>query len=259
MKIISFLKSLLINAFYVLMFLIIAGCVYIYSYRYYDVSRQDAALEEQTLITDNFYSSNKDESSIKNVSLMNDFLSSLPSNVSALFQNKWAIVLVDEMPLSSQDSDEDTKEPGASDAETVGYCDWRPRLIYVKTQTNPEKLLSTFVHELGHVFDYEFGTPSETDEFKLIYSLYKGTYKEDPSFSAPDYISSTPAEFFATIFKDYLLYPEHLQSSAPEAYEFIGKLYNEASEIEAANTSFKYDLQSVLLNIKKQFKRGTQQ
>lgn len=250
MKIISFFKKVLIITFCSILALVIASYVYVLAYGHFNSEAQSTVLENYSLVKDNLYAVDDTESPGENIAVIGDFLQSLAPNVLATFRDKWAIVFVDEMPVSSDNTEE---QPSGDTTETVGYCDWHSRLIYVKSETNLDKFRAAFVHELGHAFDYEFGTPSAMDEFESIYLLYKENYQELTSFSTKDYTTGSSVEFFATMFKEYFLAPEHLKSFAPKAYDFIDTIYNGVSANEAANTTLKYDLQSVVSRIKDLF------
>jgi hypothetical protein len=84
------------------------------------------------------------------------------------------------------------------------------------------------VHEFGHFIDFTYsgGTYlSRNADFQVLYEKYKSSYKESGIGANAGYATSQATEFFATTFKDYLLYSSKLKSQAPEVYSFMDNLF----------------------------------
>lgn len=210
-------KILAYIALWVLVISVIAVCIY----ERHDRTARDANISAYTHVADNFYvdSNCNDEA----VSVMNEFVDILPTVFVEEFRDDWVVII------------EDKIEPPASWPSNVvidAYTHWQSRVIILRNQTDSNKMLNTFVHEIGHCFDFEYGSVSYSDVFHEIYSLYQLNFLEQDPYAAPGYATSSPVEFFATCFKEYLLYPEHLKTAAPKAYTFIDLFYNNVLELK---------------------------
>lgn len=257
MKTLFILKKLSIVTAIFLLFIIIASFIYVCSYGYYNTDEQVITLKNYSNIQDNFYSDKTNEVNTETIRPMNDFISSLSPNVAKVFSKDWAFVVTDNIPFNvfektNKDYDSDSLEKNVI---ISGVSNWRIRTVFIKAESNVKKLNTIFIHELGHCFDYEFGSPSSTDEFKNIYLLYKDTYVEQAYYSPENYAASSESEFFATLFKEYFVSPDSLKLQAPEAYGFIDAIYKEVSRDDSADTTLKYDLQSVIIKFKNEFKK----
>lgn len=78
----------------------------------------------------------------------------------------------------------------------------------------------TFYHECGHVLDDEvaFTFASSSDEFIEIYNEEKHMFKSEGNL---EYYISTPREYFASAFAEYMTDPERLKENTPRTYEYI--------------------------------------
>lgn len=249
MRFVRFLKGVawLIVGFFV--FMIILGYCMASSYAAFDPSVQAVIAEDIPLVADNFYSDS--EVCPESIVQMQDFVAGLPDAVTAGFYNDWKVVVSDEMPAGLLEHAEAHAEnqfvaDSSLETEVGGYSNWRLRVIYVKNYTDPQKAFHVFVHELGHVFDYEFGSVSSSEEFGAIYSLYKDSFSEMDSLSTDRYAVHSQDEFFATVFKEYFLFSSHLEAAAPKAYHYFDSVYQEVSRNPDAESTMKYDLQSAI-------------
>lgn len=255
MKVLSFFKKITLVVVCLFIFAIIGCYLCSRSYSRFDQDGQKAILANYSPAAENVYTDVTPNS--ETISQLNAFISSLPPNVSKVFSDEWKIIISPNLPTAlNLRNSEQQAEPNSSNSlqeplSVLGYSDWHFRLIFLKAQPEPDATYKVFIHELGHCFDYEFGTPSANDEFQQIYNQYKDTFIEADYLDLVSYANSSPEEFFATVFKEYFLTPEHLKTNAPLAYSFIADLYNEVSSNDAANTTVKYDLQSSLLILKK--------
>lgn len=257
MKTTSALKKFIVFLLYAAIFLIIASLVFIDAYAHHDEGAQQSILSDYHAITGNFYSD--DTANKKSIKKLNEFLNTLPTSITETFSKEWAVIVVKEAPTQLQEYLEDHNGENPFSHPPVGtrwtgYNNWKLRLIYIKPQEDTEKLRKVFAHELGHGFDCEFGFLSATDEFYNIYEAYKDTFSEKNCISPQDYAVSTAAEFFATVFQEYCLSPKHLKKEAPQAYDYIDKIYNEVADNPDASVTLRYDLQSAFLTLKNGFR-----
>lgn len=252
MKIFPFFKKLIIILLLICIFIIVAGFLCANSYSSFDKSGQTSCLSNYAHIEKNYYTDLTPNR--ETIAKINSFVDSLSPSSSGAFLKEWKVVISPDMPTALQQSATKQKILTGPDSSTdkvhvLGYSDWHLRLIFIRAQPDPNEVYKVFIHEMGHYFDYEFGTPSSTGEFRELYSLYRDSFSEfDPSAPTGYAISSTK-EFFATVFKEYFLYPEHLLSEAPEAYFFIEDLYNSVSKNKNAASTVKYDLQSAIITL----------
>lgn len=253
MKALRFLKWLTITAAVVFVFIIIAGFILVFSYAEYDENEQSKVLLGYNDISSVFYSDNKTGN--ESVYEMNVFVSRLPAPVVTAFLNEWVVIVADEMPLilSEKAISEKGSEAVAimqSPGGVGGYSNWRMRTMYVRDYSDDEITYRVFIHELGHYFDYEFGSPSYTDAFQKIFIQHMKTFEERDETAPAGYAVSSAQEFFAAVFKEYFLYPEHLKSAAPDAYDYFDSLYRKVINNNEASTTLKYDLRSALTLLK---------
>lgn len=106
-----------------------------------------------------------------------------------------------------------------NDENIGGRVTYAPKILEVKYNTYDAKYV--MFHECGHILDNEladFGLISSSDEFKEIYEKEKHTVIFEYNY---DYATSTPAEYFASCFAEYMTNPERLKQTAPETYYFI--------------------------------------
>ena len=179
-----------------------------------------------TCVMNNFYID--EDSSVDDAETLNEFVETLPSVFINEFRNNWRVIIEDYIP--------------APNVTVGGYTNWNSRIILVRKQTNSTDTLDIFIHELGHCFDFEYGSVSYSDLFGDIYDLYKDDFSEQHTISPVGYSTSSAAEFFATCFKEYLLYPEHLKMVAPKAYNFVDDFYE---DIQTIKYVYVYDLGAV--------------
>jgi len=259
MKFLSFVKKLFVAITVFLLFVIIAGFVYTYAYGFHNTDEQTIILKDCINIQNNIYSGNNTDVNMDAVEQMDNFISSLSTNVAKVFSRDWVFIVTVQMPFNVLDNTnkETSYTPDNPNQNIIinAVTNWRTRTVFIKSESDMKKFKTIFIHELGHCFDYEFGSLSSTDEFKDIYLLYKDTYVEQLRYSPEKYASSSEAEFFATLFKDYFISPHSLQLQAPEGYDFIDTIYKEVSGDNTADTTLKYDLQSAIIKLKNGFNK----
>ncbi len=119
----------------------------------------------------------------------------------------------------------------SKDASVVGLINYQQKTITVKGIPEFEHTVENImVHEMCHYADCYWGCVSTSKEFLQLYESYRsrgyityfffgisviGEYENDIA-----YATSSPQEFFAESLKDYLLYPEYLQTYYPKIHEY---------------------------------------
>lgn len=210
-QIILFLAALIL--FFVLI------CAFIsLRYMYYSETEQNRIINglQSTINAEYIYTDNSTEA-IKAAKKINKFLENQPKNIAKDFFPTWKIAIA--------------KDAASSRAEGVGgLTNWMYRIIIINTYQDSDYTYQTFIHEFGHYFDCSHGYCSQSPEFKKIYQKYKSTFTEKDQNIPKEYPTSNSEEFFAAVFKEYFLYPEHLSKNASEAYKYIQNIYNIATE-----------------------------
>ena len=201
--------------------ILLASAIIIGMYETPNILGWNDMTDAYSCVLNNFYVYG--ESSVDEAEMLNEFVETLPPVFIREFRSTWRVIIEDH-PIALT---------GASLNVVVGgYTDWQSRIILVKKQTEFADTLDIFAHELGHCFDFEYGSVSFSNEFGDIYDLYKDSFVEQHEISPDGYSTSTTAEFFAACFKEYLLYPEHLQTVAPNAYDFVNSFYEDIHGIK---------------------------
>lgn len=80
-----------------------------------------------------------------------------------------------------------------------------------------------YIHEIGHVVDFNNNYPSSSEEFKRIYLKEKDDYISSNFCVSKEYITSNEAEFFAEIFKNICENDDKSLKSVPESVRFVRK------------------------------------
>ena len=93
-----------------------------------------------------------------------------------------------------------------------------PRIVLIKNLG--VYVERTMFHECGHVLDDKLAITfiSSSDEFKNIYNEERLQFRADNNV---DYYISSPSEYFASAFSEYMIRPVRLQHNTPKTYDFI--------------------------------------
>lgn len=197
----------------------------------YYMFTQDNITDDYTYVTDNFYTDKS--ASANDVEKLNDFVETLPPVFISEFRNNWRVIVADCIPIPASLN---------TNYSVGGYTIWYDKVIFIKRQTSYSDTLDIFIHEIGHCFDFEYGLASYGYLFGNVYDLYKDDFREKHTISPYGYVTSSSVEFFATCFREYMLYPKHLTTVAPEAYNFIDYFYKNIQDIKYI---YIYDLGAV--------------
>jgi hypothetical protein len=229
---IGFMKDAMYAFLRMIALIILISVIIIGNYELpYYIFTQDDITDDYTYVMDNFYTDKS--SSANDVEKLNDFIETLPPVFIREFRNNWMVIVADYIPVPVDLN---------NSAAVGGYTSWYSRIIFIKRQMSFADTLDIFVHELGHCFDFEYGSVSYSYLFGDVYDLYKDDFKEKHTISPDGYATSSSVEFFATCFREYMLYPKHLKTVAPEAYNFIDYFYKNIQDIKYI---YIYDLGAV--------------
>lgn len=100
----------------------------------------------------------------------------------------------------------------------MGQTRFGPRIVLIKN--SGAFVERTMFHECGHILDDELALTfiSQSDEFKSIYDEERLQFRADNNI---EYFISTPAEYFASAFSEYMIKPARLKHNTPKTYDFI--------------------------------------
>lgn len=94
------------------------------------------------------------------------------------------------------------------------------KMIYIEDRQKAFR--DSLVHEFGHYLDIKEDRVSQSDDFKALYDSEKGYLYEVDNYNNNGISNST--EYFAECFEQYVMYPELLQETCPQTYEYIGNI-----------------------------------
>lgn len=176
-----------------------------------------AKMVNNKLLTDYQYSETlqiyyDDEESLTNAKdVLSDVEKLLPKNISQLIKSQWKIVVSKSEPF-----------PNTTSLIADGITYTGKGVIWLDDDFNNKVL----VHEVGHAVDEYLGKPSEKSAFMNLYIQYWESYKEKGTDKIDKHSVSSPSEFFATMFEEYILYPSYVKEEASEIYSYFDKLTN---------------------------------
>lgn len=112
-----------------------------------------------------------------------------------------------------------------------GYFDLKDRKIELKDYTSDH-----IYHELGHFLSFIAGDMDDKAEFLRIYNEEKGKYtKADYT-----YATSTPAEYFASSYKEWCMEKSRLKRERPKTYYYIMKSLSFVTDTQLKKTQEVY-------------------
>lgn len=90
----------------------------------------------------------------------------------------------------------------------------------VRNGDYPVKKDNTVYHEFGHLLDYGYDEQFRSDSkiFEEIYEAESDAFMVDGGYV---YATSTPREYFATAFAEYMTNPDRLREYTPMTYDYI--------------------------------------
>lgn len=137
-----------------------------------------------------------------------DVINKLPEEIAEMIKEEWYIVIADKDPLRSTDS-----------RYIAGAAHARGKIIWL----TPDCSEHTLAHEIGHALAFT-ENHDMSSEFCALHARSLDTFLEfkDEKFEAYD--TTTPTEFFAYLFDQYICEPERLENNLNEGYRYISTL-----------------------------------
>ena len=164
---VDFIENIIDAMLRMFSWIILISIIIIGAYETPNIFEWNDITENYTCVMNNFYI--KEDYGSADVEILNEFVETLPPIFISEFRKCWRVIIEDYIP------------PHIDCPNNViigGYTDWKSRVILIKKQTNPNDTLNIFVHELGHCFDFEYGSVSYSDLFGDIYDIYKDNFSE---------------------------------------------------------------------------------
>lgn len=138
-------------------------------------------------------------------------LDKIPAGLAQIIRNEWLIVISKTSPVPSEFVDQELLR---------GTVYHGSGLLWLHPEFTEEDL----AHECGHILDRVCGDASALDKFSDIYRQQWSQYRHYNQELLNPHAVSDASEFFATIFSDYICYPEHLKETLPEGYAYMQEL-----------------------------------
>lgn len=91
--------------------------------------------------------------------------------------------------------------------EVNGKISYNNKIIYIKNR-------KSLLHEIGHYVDYKCDVISLSDNFIEVYRREKNNIL-DPAYN------KSSKEYFAEMYKQYILYENRVKRLSPETYSYI--------------------------------------
>jgi hypothetical protein len=230
----SIFKKIITHAFLISFTIFIAFSAFsIVSYCWKDNNLQKNMMANYSLKQDNFFY--KETVNEQTITQLNSFVKSLPEGISHIFYNDWIVVVDDEFPEQLSTTISGIVENNDYDTSGLvlgGYTFTQSRIIYINGTLSDETIYDSFVHEIGHLTSFEYGSQHGSKEWDEIYN--KGITTLDVS----DYDKSNQAEFFASCFQLYFTEREKLTVYLNDANIYFANLLSQ--EVRQDNFISKY-------------------
>lgn len=230
----------------VLVYIMITLLLFVGIFEYCDKTAQTSIISNYSHAIDNFYIN--DGLSIESVEKLNVLVDNLPFYFVKEFRNEWKVVIGCEIPHTFLEHENIPLDYQTYGILIDGYTHWQTRIVFIREQADVNQMLNVFAHELGHCFDFEYGSISYSDEFQKIYESHRYNFIEKHGDSPNPYCTRSSDEFFATCFKEYVLFPGHLQNQSLQIYSFIDAFYRDIQNIKFI---FVYDFYDIICTFRR--------
>lgn len=215
------------------------GLAFFLSFATYQITYQVRAYDKQDYVLDNGKWNNMGqniycESSVDQDDAMekiNAVYQKIPQPAKDFLIGNWTIFVSEKMPFPSNYT-------GQSGVIGIAYYDYR--VIWMR----PDFSVEDFAHECGHAVDDALGVISKKDEFASIYRSSWDSYISYGKKEINKHSVSSKAEFFATLFSEYVCHEDYLKSKLPKAYTYMSK---------TTTSSWSYSLSGQMVLFAKQF------
>jgi hypothetical protein len=165
---------------------------------------KDYLLENYAFDQTNNYYYDYNEDPIFNEALQRS-INALPEHIKPII-NEWTILLSNHQPFVVD---------YAAAASGITYLD---KKVVWFSHTSDEKVI---LHEFGHIVDSYLGSIDSSEEFVRLYQDNWETYIEYGQDITDIHSISCTSEFFASVFADYILYPDYLKTQSEDLYNFF--------------------------------------
>lgn len=106
--------------------------------------------------------------------------------------------------------------------DIIGLTVVSENTIYIENEQ--KSIRKALVHEIGHYIDYKNGYISSKKDFQYIYKLESGRLLDSKdNYKVASYNSK---EYFAEVFRAYILNKTSLKARAPLSYSYMNNLIN---------------------------------
>lgn len=103
---------------------------------------------------------------------------------------------------------------------------WGSGRIYF--ENNFKQIKHSLLHEIGHAVDATYDCLSSSEEWLNIYEIEKSNFKNSSGLDDL-YLTSSPNEYFAAVFNEFLKDGYTLQKNTPESYAYMSKILEQKS------------------------------
>ena len=180
---------------------------------------EQVSAAEEYFVKDEMYVSNYHMGEELAENLNEVYWNNIPSSLKKVIVDDWTMILDTELPSSMQAMVAVGQNTYDKTGLILGGLTYhQKRLVYVNISVDYDGFLNSYIHELGHVASYEYGTLHGSPEWKSLY------YNNKDKADCDGYFSSDSAEFFAWAYAEYFISPEDLESSLPDVYAYIDEL-----------------------------------
>jgi hypothetical protein len=144
------------------------------------------------------------------ITKINNVFSHVPKALLDLINREWIVLISEKCPFESFETDGDI----------LGTTYYASSIIWL----SPDAKEHDIAHEVGHVLSFICGEIHNSQEFVTLYKNNWSTYKLASGQSIESHCVSTPSEWFAEMYAEFILEPEYLKQHMPDVYNFMLKI-----------------------------------
>jgi hypothetical protein len=169
-----------------------------------------SSLSPLDLMVENIELEGTDDESLK--SDIKEYFSLLPESLITDFNNSgWSIIITTKDIASNYYN-------GKSNASMCGLT--LPDTRHIVYEADSSKFRRSILHEFAHCLDASTGFLTDYEEFQKIYQNEKDSLKVTSSYVDSHYKENS-REFFAEAVQEFLINPDGVKASSPQAYKYI--------------------------------------
>ena len=176
-----------------------------------------------------------DEDELSSAEPIETILTNIPEPIVNEIKDNWIILVAENPPDGEYDA-----------SVAVGITYIRAKVIWLA----PDFTDRTLVHEIGHAIA-SLQNLDMSNRFAHLYNLfwdkcYEWTYESHDSHDV-----STPSEFFALLFEQYILHPDDLKENFKDGYDYIDNV------VKSFDTTFVTTITNPFIKTYNLFSYGT--